>query len=275
MVLKRSTTKKNKTTGAEGVRHRVFLALALSAYTVPALLALLEGDAQAQGLGLASGQGLDTSITNASSSASAAATGNDTTNQTIVKATSDSSSGSSSSAALFVSGVVNKVDPGTGLISVRLDDGRLAALHKHQLADFATTAEVLFSSSATATSNGSGNGTNGAGGYAVGTRVEGALVMAVSKRVVALSLKPLLLAAAAAVGAAGDANTNAATGGGMTMTCPSKVTELVPGQLVAGYIVKVGGDMSILIRLYGSFVPCPLLSPHPTTLISTNPITTT
>ena len=271
MVLKRSTTKKNKTTGAEGVRHRVFLALALSAYTVPALLALLEGDAQAQGLGLASGQGLDTSITNASSSASAAATGNDTTNQTIVKATSDSSSGSSSSAALFVSGVVNKVDPGTGLISVRLDDGRLAALHKHQLADFATTADVLFSSSATATSNGNGNGTNGGGGYAVGTRVEGALVIAVSKRVVALSLKPLLLAAA---GAAGDANTNATTGGGMTMSCPSKVTELVPGQLVAGYIVKVGRDMIILIWVVIDLLS-PFLSPHLTTLMSTNPITTT
>ena len=258
MVLKRSTTKKNKTTGAEGVRHRVFLALALSAYTVPALLALLEGDAQAQGLGLASGQGLDTSITNAA--ASAAATGNDTTNQAIVKVTSDSSSSSvssNSSSAVFVSGVVNKVDSGTGLISVRLDDGRLAALHKHQLADFAATADVLFSSSATATSNG--------GGYAVGTRVEGALVMAVSKRVVALSLKPLLLAAAA--GAAGDANTNATTDGGMTMTCPSKVTELVPGQLVAGYIVKVGRDMIIwVVRA---------LSSHLTTLISTNPITTT
>ena len=272
MVLKRSTTKKNKTTGAEGVRHRVFLALALSAYTVPALLALLEGDSQVQGL--------DTSITNASASAaSTAATGKDTNHQAIVKATSDSSSGSGnssgSSSALFVSGVVNNVDPGTGLISVRLDDGRLAALHKHQLADFATTADVLFSSSATATAtsngNSNGNGTNSGGNYAVGTRVEKALVMAVSKRVVALSLKPLLLAAAAAGAASGDAN--ATTGGSMTMSCPSKVTELVPGQLVAGYIVKVGRDMIMFIWVVNELLS-PFLSPHLTTLISTNTITT-
>ena len=136
VVLKRSTTKKNKTTGVEGVRHRVLLALALSAYTVPALLALLEGDAQAQGLGLAPGQGPDANVNVNAAAATTTATSSTSSSQAIVKASSGSGSSSSGGAGgggEFVSGVVSKVDQGAGLISVRLDDGRLAALHKHQV----------------------------------------------------------------------------------------------------------------------------------------------
>ena len=65
------------------------------------------------------------------------------------------------------------------------------------MADFATTAEALFSAAATV---GTATAGGGGSGYAVGARVERALVMAVAKRVVALSVKPLLLAAAAAKG---------------------------------------------------------------------------
>ena len=73
----------------------------------------------------------------------------------------------------------------------------------------------------------------------VGSRVERALVMSVSKRqVVTISMKPLLLAAAGGGGGnTGDANAGA-TGTAMA-TCPSKVTELVPGMVVVGFIVKV------------------------------------
>ena len=146
---------------------------------------------------------------------------------------------------------VSKVDQSSGLISVRLSDGRLAALHKHQvcvycqhthtyrslslalllaahhshptdespilfflfdrifdhvnhhhqMADFASTSEALFAYSAntntsnTSTDGGNGNGSSGGGGYPVGTKIEKALVLSVAKRIVNISLKPLLLAA--------------------------------------------------------------------------------
>ena len=119
----------------------------------------------------------------------------------------------------FVSGIVYKVD--VDGVSVRLSDGRLGTMQKHQSADFASTADAYFTPSGKKTAQ-----------YSIGTKIVNALVLSVSKKVLALSVKPLLLAAAAA-----DADTGLSSVEAISV--PDTVADLVPGQLVAGFIFKV------------------------------------
>ena len=213
VVLKRTTVKKHKKTGVETSKHRVFLALTIGDFASPAILALLEGQDEREQPSekpsttkpaAAQVQSADAgSSASATESASASASGTD-----------------------LVSGVVYKVEKEA--LAVRLVDGRLATLHKNQCADFAATADVIFPSSAEGSSSAL---------FAVGSKIEGALVLSTVKKVANLTMKPLLLAAARA------SPSSAATG----ISLPSTATELAPGQLVAGFIVKMD-TYGVLVR---------------------------
>jgi hypothetical protein len=88
----------------------------------------------------------------------------------------------------FVSGVIYKIE--TDTLSVRLSDGRLGQLHKHQCVDFAANSDAYFLSST------GSNGKKKGAFYSIGTKVVNALVLSVSKKILNLTLKPLLLASA-------------------------------------------------------------------------------
>lgn len=88
----------------------------------------------------------------------------------------------------FVSGVIYKIE--TDTLSVRLSDGRLGQLHKHQCVDFAANSDAYFLSST------GSNGKKKGAFYSIGTKVVNALVLSVSKKILNLTLKPLLLATA-------------------------------------------------------------------------------
>lgn len=119
----------------------------------------------------------------------------------------------------FVSGIVYKVD--TESISVRLSDGRLGTMLKHQAADFAATTDIYFGVSSSAAKK--------ASYFSIGSKIVNALVLSTNKKVLALSMKPLLLAAAS----------EKAESAAEALSVPNNVADLVPGQVVAGFIFKV------------------------------------
>jgi predicted RNA-binding protein with RPS1 domain len=125
----------------------------------------------------------------------------------------------------FVSGIVYKIE--ADILSVRLSDGRLGQLQKHQCADFAANSDSFFLPS---------SGTGGKKAfYSIGSKIVNALVLAVTKKVLFLSLKPLLLLAAK--------NQE----GEETISIPDKVADLLPGQVVAGYVLKVE-SFGVMVR---------------------------
>jgi ribosomal protein S1 len=119
----------------------------------------------------------------------------------------------------FVSGIVYKVDSES--ISVRLTDGRLGTMPKHQTADFAATTDIFFGVS--------GSAAKKASYYSIGSKIVNALVLSTNKKILSLSMKPLLLTAAS----------EKADSAAEAMSVPNSVADLVPGQVVAGFIFKV------------------------------------
>jgi ribosomal protein S1 len=153
----------------------------------------------------------------------------DTATNSAVKAVVGDAAASSGDAATgivqkkavgeFVSGVVYKVD--TESISVRLSDGRLGTMLKHQAADFAATTDIYFGVS--------GSAAKKASYYSIGSKIVNALVLSTNKKILSLSMKPLLLTAAS----------NKAESAAEALSVPNSVADLVPGQVVAGFIFKV------------------------------------
>ena len=135
----------------------------------------------------------------------------------------------STSGGAVVSGEVTKVSE--ELVVVRLDDGRVAHLHMLQCYDFAKTAVAVFNSTKNP--------------FTEGSRVEGALVLSITKNIVNLSLKPLLLASQR--GASDDT------------ILPESFSELIPGQVLAGYVHKVE-SYGVLVRFRGGLTA---LAPRP------------
>ena len=121
---------------------------------------------------------------------------------------------------VFVSGVVYKVEGDN--LSVRLSDGRLGQLHKQQCTDFGANSGAFFAQPSTLANSKIAH-------YSVGTKITNALVLSDTKKALTLSLKPLLLAAAQ------DGKENDVE----MISVPNKVTDLLPGQIVAGYVFKV------------------------------------
>ena len=197
LVLKKTAPKEDKKKG----RPKVVLALAVGSCDeaeIKSLLGALTSDGNREIS--------DTSAVSNVVQNDALATANDST---LIK-----------KGGAFVSGVVYKVD-GENL-SVRLSDGRLGQLHKEQCTDFAANSDAFFAQPSSSVNSKVSH-------YSVGTKITNALVLSESKKVLTLSLKPLLLAAAQ------DCKGNDVE----AISVPNKVTDLLPGQIVAGYIFKV------------------------------------
>lgn len=144
-------------------------------------------------------------------------------------------------AGQFVSGVVYKIDADN--LSIRLSDGRLGQLHKQQCADFAANSDVFFAQPSGPLSS------KMVPHYSIGTEITGALILSENKKTLILSLKPLLLTAARDSGEEGDE----------AISVPNKVADLLPGQIVAGYIFKVE-SYGVMVRFRGeltALVPRP------------------
>ena len=137
----------------------------------------------------------------------------------------------------LVSGTVFEVDEEG--VSVRLSDGRVGNIQKHQCTDFSINSDEYFSAP------------NGAGLYKVGDKVVDALVLSDLKKVLALSMKPLLIHALSKSVNEGE--------GGEAMSVPDKVADVAAGMVVAGYIYRVE-SYGVMVRFRGvltALVPRP------------------
>jgi rRNA biogenesis protein RRP5 len=126
--------------------------------------------------------------------------------------------------AEFVSGSITKIEDNN--IVICIDDGRLGNLAKHQCYDFASTSDAIFASSKPP--------------YTVGSRVENALVLGTTKKLLMLSMKPLLKSAALSFSERkASISQNLLSSNDEGITIPNKVADLSVGQLVAGFVLKV------------------------------------
>ena len=150
------------------------------------------------------------------------------------KTTTTESAGGDAAQVQFVSGAIYKVEEDAAL--VRLDDGKVAKLHKHHFHDLAATSDAVFGAADS--------------DIKVGMRVENALVLSYAKGMPVITLKPLLLYAARSAAATADEN---------KVSIPSKVADLTPGQVVAGFVVKVD-TFGVIVRFRGQLSA---LAPRP------------
>lgn len=135
----------------------------------------------------------------------------------------------------FVSGTVVKCD--TENIFVRLDNGNMATLHQLQLCDIAAYSIEIFSS----------------GKYSSGTRIENAVVLTDKSNSkhsggITISIKPLI------VEVAQKSKTKVSI-----LHFPYKVTDLIPGQELVGYVHKVE-SYGVLVRFRDTMTA---LAPRP------------
>jgi len=145
--------------------------------------------------------------------------------------------------AEFVSGEIYKIEGDSAL--VRLDNGKAGKIHKHHFFDLASTADAVFGAAES--------------DIKIGARVENALVLNYNRGVANLTAKPLLVFAA-----------KNHTDGESDLAIPSKVADLTPGQVVAGFVVKVDtygvivcfrGSLSALVprpNIADKFTPTPV-----------------
>jgi ribosomal protein S1 len=139
----------------------------------------------------------------------------DTTRSTLI---SDRTDGE------IVSGVVIKKSL-DGLV-VRLDDGRSATLEKTHLCDISDYSEASLSF------------------YAIGDRIETALVLATGKSGLFLTIKPLFLSTAITSDINELSKDDIENG---STILPSTISELLPGLVIAGFVHKVEA-YGVLIR---------------------------
>lgn len=137
----------------------------------------------------------------------------------------------------LVSGVVIKKSSDS--LVVRLDGGRSATLEKNHLCDISDYSEALLSH------------------YAIGDRIEKALVLSTGKSGLCLTIKPLFLSTA--IKADLNEMLKDETEGGAP-TVPSMISELLPGKVIAGFVHKVE-SYGVLIRFrnnvsYNNFFRC-------------------
>lgn len=119
--------------------------------------------------------------------------------------------------------------------TIRLDDGRLAKMQQYHFYDFASTAETVFNSPVCPIKE--------------GFRVEKALVLWEQSNILYLTMKPLLLHAASTTAStqlSSTSTTSTQLSSTEQITVPSRVADLTPGQVVAGYVVSV--ENFVLVR---------------------------
>ncbi len=155
-----------------------------------------------------------------------------------------------SSSVSYVSGSIIKTS--VDHINVRLDDGRAAVLERFQLCDSSNFTEVAIK----------------AGKFQVGKRIESAVVLSDGKGGVKLSVKPLFLSVAATMTQSSSSSSGSSNSSKMSVSdsmesediyIPTSFQELLPGQLVAGYVFKVE-SYGVLVRFGGDLVA---LAPRP------------
>jgi ribosomal protein S1 len=135
----------------------------------------------------------------------------------------------------FVSGTVFEVNQEG--VSVRLTDGRVGNIQKHQCTDFAINSDAYFAVP------------NGSGLYNVGDKIVDALVLSDIKKVLTLSMKPLLVSTVR----------KGLDGADEAMSVPDKVADVAAGMVVAGYIYRVE-SYGVMVRFRGvltALVPRP------------------
>ena len=135
----------------------------------------------------------------------------------------------------FVSGTVFEVNQEG--VSVRLTDGRVGNIQKHQCTDFSVNSDVYFAVP------------NGNGLYNVGDKIVDALVLSDVKKVLTLSMKPLLVSTVR----------KGLDGADEAMSVPDKVADVAAGMVVAGFIYRVE-TYGVMVRFRGvltALVPRP------------------
>jgi ribosomal protein S1 len=162
----------------------------------------------------------------------------------------------------FVSGTVTRQDDDS--LFVQLDDSRVAVLSKLHLADSALTSKAVASSPA----------------FAVGARVEDALLLSSKGKNIQISKKPLLVQiaklqmASSSLVSSGKKKSISeqleSNSAGSDTSIPCRVSDLAPGQLVAGVVwnvesygvlVKFRDNLTALApraNLADKFVPTPV-----------------
>lgn len=153
------------------------------------------------------------------------------------------------SPAEFVSGSVTKIEEDH--LVVTTDSGHVGHLPKSHCFDFVSTATKAFAKSSRI--------------FSVGSRISNALILSSSKGTMQLTLKPLLLSAArsSSSSAANKASKSSSSSSLQTTSedvlIPSKIAEMSPGQLLAGYVFKVE-SFGVIIRFRDSLTA---LAPRP------------
>lgn len=130
---------------------------------------------------------------------------------------------------------------------IQLDDGRTAKLHLLQVFDFANTTDELTKISIMP--------------YSVGDRIENALVLNNDGDCIELTLKPLLISASeAATGKKHTSSSSVCDSPTKVSICvPRSISELVPGEILAGYVTKVE-NYGVFVRFCDSLTA---LAPRP------------
>eukprot|EP00981_Chlorochromonas_danica_P004222 scaffold857_cov152-Ochromonas_danica.AAC.5 len=131
----------------------------------------------------------------------------------------------------FVAGTVYKVEKDGEVISVRLDDGRSATTSKNHFFDLASTANEIFASADCP--------------IKTGYRVARAIILSSQESHLFITMKPLLLYAAAAKSKTKSDATEST--GSDEIILPAHAADLSPGQIVVGYIYKVE-SFGVLVR---------------------------
>eukprot|EP01038_Epipyxis_sp_PR26KG_P005669 gene5669-7826_t len=151
----------------------------------------------------------------------------------------------------FVSGTIFKIDKAEGLYFVRLEDNRIAKLHKHHLFDLAVTGELIMD-------NPTANLSKLKLSYNVGDRVENAMVISSqsNSNFVTISLKPLLLCSAKMMNQQHDKNPSSSILDNddlsLNLSIPNKVNDLSPGQIIVGVVSRVE-NFGIFVKFRDSF----------------------
>lgn len=156
----------------------------------------------------------------------------------------------------FVCGTIFKIEKDT--MFIRAEDGRVGRLHKHQLFDFADTADSVFSASNNP--------------FVIGYKVNCALILSKNEKdTLMITCKPLLMSIAAR---------NADKEGLLTereknyleqaeidlsendtepISIPKAVSDMSPGQIIAGYVMKVAAT-GVIVKFFDNLAA---IAPRP------------
>lgn len=132
----------------------------------------------------------------------------------------------------FVAGTVYKVEKDGETISVRLDDGRSATTSKNHFFDLASTANEVFASADCPIKS--------------GYRVPRAIILSSQESHLFITMKPLLLYAAAK-SKTKSKDVTESNSASEEVILPAHAADLSPGQIVVGYVYKVE-SYGVLVR---------------------------